>query len=59
MDFDTGKEGANGAIVIIRTGNFAAVASCAACALRHQHSFRRVNQPDSAAIDIFLLTAKK
>ena len=59
VNFNAGKEGADGAIIVIGTGNFTAMATGTAGALGHQHPFRRGDQPHGAAIDIFLLTAKK
>ena len=59
MNFDAGKEGANGPIVIIGTGNLAAMTTSAACSLRYQHPFRRIDKANGTAVDIFLLTTKK
>ena len=59
MDFYPGKEGTHRTIVIIGTGNFAAVTARTASSLGHQNPFRRIDKPNSPTIDIFLLTTKK
>ena len=58
MDFYPGKEGTHRTIVIIGTGNFAAVTARTASSLGHQNPFRRIDKPNSPTIDIFLLTTK-